>query len=70
MWVGRGGGGGTISRLFFLSCEKNILDVGRVHTSYDEYIAMVKTGNECQLSTYMLFVGNIAIAVCCAEVLF
>ena len=35
-----------------------------------EYIAMVKTGNECQLSVYMLLHGNNATAVCCAEVLF
>ena len=38
--------------------------------SDDEYIAMVKTGNECQLSVYMLLHGNNATAVCCAEVLF
>ena len=47
-----------------------MLDVCCVHTSYVEYIAMVKTRNECQLSAYMLFVGNFATAVCCAEVLF
>ena len=45
-------------------------DVCCVPTSYDECIAMVKTGNECQLSAYMLLVGNLATAVCCAEVLF
>ena len=28
-----------------------------VLTSYVEDIAMVKTGNECQLSAYMLFLG-------------
>ena len=47
-----------------------MLDVCCVHTSHDEYIAMVKTGNECQLSAYKMFVGNLATAVCCAEVLF
>ena len=36
-------------------CGKNMLDVCCVPTSYDEYIAMVKTGNECQLSACMLF---------------
>ena len=30
------------------TCGKNMLDVCYVHTSYDEYIAMVKTGNECR----------------------
>ena len=29
---------------------------------------MVKTGNECQLSAYMLLFGKYAITVCCAEV--
>ena len=29
-------------------CGMNMLDVCYVHTSYDEYIAMVKTGNECR----------------------
>ena len=47
-----------------------MLDFCCVHTSYDEYTAMVKTGIECQLSAYMLFVGKFAAAVCCAEVLF
>ena len=51
-------------------CGKNMLDVCCVLTSYDEYIAMVKTGNECQLAAYMLLLGNFASAVCCAEVLF
>ena len=51
-------------------CGKNMLDVRCVLTSYDEYVAMVKTRNECQLSDNMLFVGNLATAVCCAEVLF
>ena len=41
-----------------------------VPTSYDEYIAMVKTGNECQLSASMLVLGKFAVVVCCAEVLF
>ena len=31
---------------------------------------MVKTGNECQLSGYMLLLGNFATAFCCAQVLF
>ena len=53
-----------------LFCGKNILDVRCVLTSYDEYVAMVKTGNECQLLDNMLFVGNLATAVCCTEVLF
>ena len=34
-----------------------------------EYIAMIKTGNECQLQGYMLH-GKLAFVVCCAEVLF
>ena len=50
-------------------CGKNMLDVCCVPTSYDENIAMVKTGNECQLSAYMLLLGKFAIVVCCAEVL-
>ena len=41
-----------------------------VPTSYYEYIAMVKTGNECQLSAYMLLLGNLATSVCCSEVPF
>ena len=41
-----------------------------VLTTYDEHIATVKTGNECELSAYMLLLGKCAIAVCCAEVLF
>ena len=47
-----------------------MLHVCCVRTSYDEYIAMVKTRNECQLSAYMLLRGNLAAAICCAEVLF
>ena len=47
-----------------------MLDVCCVPASYDEHIAMVKTGNECQLSAYMLLLGKCAIVVCCAEVLF
>ena len=47
-----------------------MLDVCCVPSSYDEYIATVKTRNECQLSAYMLLLGNLAAAVCCAEVLF
>ena len=46
-----------------LSCGKNMIDVCCDPTLYDEYIATVKAGNECQLATF-------ATAVCCAEVLF
>ena len=38
--------------------------------SYDVYIAMVKTGNECQLSANMLLLGNLATAVFCVDALF
>ena len=31
---------------------------------------MVKTGNECQLSAYVVLLGKFAIVVCCTEVLF
>ena len=34
-----------------------------------QYIAMIKTGNECQLQGYVLH-GKLAFVVCCAEVLF
>ena len=37
-----------------LSIRQAMLDVYGVPTLYDEYIAMAKTGNECQLSAYML----------------
>ena len=47
-------------------CGKNVLDACCVPTSFDEYIAMVKTGNECQLSAYYFLFGKCAIA----EVLF
>ena len=47
-----------------------MLDVCCVPTSYDEYIAIVKTGNECQLLAYMSLLGKFAIVVCCAEVFF
>ena len=47
-----------------------MLDVSCVPTSYDEYVAMVKTGNECHLLVHMPSLGNLATAVCCAEVLF
>ena len=50
--------------------EKNMLDVCCVLTTYDEYIAMAKTGNECQLSACLLLLGKFAVVVCCAEVLF
>ena len=52
------------------SCGKTMLFVYCVPTLYDEYIAMVKTGNECQLSAYMLFLGKFSIVVCFADVLF
>ena len=51
-------------------CGKKMLDVCCVPTSHDEYITIVKTGNECQLSAYMLLLGKCAVVVCCAEVLF
>ena len=41
-----------------------MLDICCVPTSYDEYC------NECQLSVFMLLLGNLATAVCCAKVLF
>ena len=44
-------------------CGKNMLDVCCVLASYDGYIATVKIGNECQLSAYMLLLGNLATAV-------
>ena len=47
---------------------KNMFDVCCVPSTYDEYIAMVKTRNECQLSVNMLLLGNFATAVCCADV--
>ena len=47
-----------------------MLDVCCDHSSYDEYTAMDKTGNECQIANYMLFGGNLATVVCCTEVLF
>ena len=47
-----------------------MLDVGCDHTTYDGYTAMDKTGNECQIADYMLFVGSFATDVCCTEVLF
>ena len=56
--------------ILVLRSQKNMLDVCFVPTSYDEYIAMVKTGNECQFSALMLLLGNFAIVVCCADVLF
>ena len=36
-----------------------MLDVCCDPTSYNEYIAMVKTGNECQLTDYMSQHGNL-----------
>ena len=38
-----------------------------VPTSYDEYIAMVKTGNEGQLSAYMMLFGKFSTVVCFTE---
>ena len=60
----------TGSRCLEEGCGKIMLDVCCVLTSYDEYIAMVKTGNECQPSAYMLLLGEFSTVVCCAEVLF
>ena len=51
-------------------CGKIMFDVCCIPTSCDEYIAMVKTGNECQLSAHMLFLGKFSTVVCFAEVLF
>ena len=51
-------------------CRKNMLDVCCVPKSYDEYVAMIRTANECQLSAYMLLLGTFATVVCCAEELF
>ena len=39
--------------------RKNMLDVCCDPTFYDEYSAMVKAGNECQLTVYMSLHGNI-----------
>ena len=36
-----------------------MLDVCCVPTSYDKYVALVKTGNACQLSAYMLLRGSV-----------
>ena len=36
-----------------------MLDVCCDPTLYDEYIAMVETGNECQLTVYMSLHGNL-----------
>ena len=47
-----------------------MLDVCCDPTLYDKYIAMVKVRNECQFTAYMSLHGNLAFAVCCAEVLF
>ena len=65
----------VFGRWFFLFhlrglCGKNMLDVCCFLASYDEYIAMVNTENECQRAAYMLLLGKYPIAVCCAEVLF
>ena len=38
---------------FGKSCGKNMLDVCCDPTLYNECIAMVETGNECQLTDYM-----------------
>ena len=35
-------------------CGKNMLDVCCIITSSDEYVAVIKTGNECELQNYML----------------
>ena len=51
----------TEGRCFEERCGKNMLDDLVVPTSYDEWSAMVKTGDECQLTAYMSLHGNI----CC-----
>ena len=64
----------TEGRCLEEGCGKNKFDVCmflcRMVSTYDEYIAMVKAGNECQPTAFMSLHGNIAIVVCCAEVLF
>ncbi len=45
-----------------------MLDVCCLPTSYDEYIAKVRTRNESQLSAFMLLLGEFPSVVCCAEV--
>ena len=49
---------------------KSMLDVCCVLTSYDVYIAMVKTGNEGQLSAFKFLLGKFALVAYCAEVSF
>ena len=39
---------------FEKTCGKNMLDVCCIITSSDEYLSVIKTGNECQLQGYML----------------
>ena len=51
------------------SCGRIMLDVCIVLSSYVEYIAMVKTANECQLRAYMILHGKFSTVVCCAEVM-
>ena len=42
----------------------------RMVRTHDEHTATAKAGNECQPTVYMSLHGDIAIVVCCAEVLF
>ena len=51
-------------------CGKNMLDVCCDPTLHDEYIAMVKAGNECQFIVTCRCTVTFATAVCCAEVYF
>ena len=64
----------TEGRCLEEGCGKNKLDVCmflcRMVSTHDEHTAMAKAGNECQPAVYMSLHGNIAIVVCCAEVLF
>ena len=64
----------TEGRCLEEGCGKNKLDVCmflcRMVSTHDEHTAMAKAGNECQPTVYMSLHGNIAIVVCCAEVLF
>ena len=38
--------------------------------AYGEYNATIETGNECQLSAYLLLLSHVAVVVGCTEVLF
>ena len=47
------------SRSFLSICRNNMLDVCCDLTSYDEYVALVKAGNECQPTAHMSSHGNL-----------